>query len=195
MVQKIYYMSFSYRYLPSPLSVCFVAKQTHKRSLVKINGLYVSLKSNWLYFPSLQVPVVQRVGGMPQFVMRSAWQTSNTNIRVSLSFPTHVLVNSLSTMDIMSLDTVTFIQWNFPDLWITLVGLYSRSQNCTTCNQKINEEIMLFHDVCFKDTTWTKHMHFAQMQWRINWTFIFWVQNRHVNLRPPSLKTKKTFNL
>ena len=50
---------------------------------------------------------------------------------------------------------------------------------------------MLFHDVCFKDTTWIKHMHFAQMQWRINWTFIFWVQNRHVNLRPRRLKTKK----
>ena len=49
---------------------------------------------------------------------------------------------------------------------------------------------MLFH-VCFKDTTGTKHMHFAQMQWRINWTFLFWVQNWHVNLRPQSLKRKK----
>lgn len=111
MVQKIYYMSFIYRYLSSPLSLRFVAKQTQKRSLVKINGLNVSLKSSWLYFPSLQVPVVQRVGGMPQFVMRSAWQTSNKNIRVSLSFPIHVLVDSLSTVDIRSLDTVTFTQW------------------------------------------------------------------------------------
>jgi len=49
---KIYYMSFIYRYLSSPLSLCFVAKQTHKRSLVKTNGLYVSLKSSWLYFPT-----------------------------------------------------------------------------------------------------------------------------------------------
>ena len=33
------------------------------------------------------------------------------NIRLSLSFPIHVLVNSLSTVDIMSLDTATFTQW------------------------------------------------------------------------------------
>ena len=32
------------------------------------------------------------------------------SIRVSLSFPIHVLVNSLSTVDIMSLDTITFSQ-------------------------------------------------------------------------------------
>ena len=109
MVQKIYYMRFIY--LSTTLSLHFVAKQTHKRSLVKINGLYVSLKSSWLYFPSLQVPVVQRVDGMPQFVMRSAWQTSNMKIRVWLSFPIHVLVNSLLTVDILSLDTITFTHW------------------------------------------------------------------------------------
>ena len=33
------------------------------------------------------------------------------SIRVSLSFPIHVLVNSLSTVDIISLDTITFSQW------------------------------------------------------------------------------------
>ena len=32
-------------------------------------------------------------------------------IRVSLSFPIHVLVNSLSTVDFISLDTITFSQW------------------------------------------------------------------------------------
>ena len=33
------------------------------------------------------------------------------SVRVSLSFPIHVLVNSLLTVDIMSLDTITFSQW------------------------------------------------------------------------------------
>ena len=33
------------------------------------------------------------------------------SIRVSLSFPIQVLANSLSTMDITSLDTITFSQW------------------------------------------------------------------------------------
>ena len=108
-VQKSCYMRLIC--LSSSLSLHFVAKQTHKRSLVKINGLYFSLKSSWLYFRSLQIPVVQRVDAMPQFVMTSAWQTSNMNIRVSLSFPIHMQVNSLFTLDIMSLNTITFSQW------------------------------------------------------------------------------------
>ena len=151
---------------------------------------FVSLKSSWLFFPSLQFPVAQRVHGMPQFVMRSAWQTSNMNMRVSFSFPIHVLVNSLSTVDIMSLDTVTFTQWKLSRSLNNIGSSLFSFAKLQTFNQKINEEIMLFH-VCFKDTTWTKHTHFAQMQWRIIWTFIFWVQNRLVNLRQRSLKTKK----
>ena len=38
------------------------------------------------------------------------------NTRVSFSFPKHVLVNSLSTVDIMSLDTVTFTLWKLSKL-------------------------------------------------------------------------------
>ena len=40
------------------------------------------------------------------------------SIRVSLSFPIHVLVNSLSTVDIMTLDTVLLhsVNGNFSDL-------------------------------------------------------------------------------
>ena len=64
----------------------------------------------------------------------------------------HVLVNSLSTVDIMSLDTVTFTQWKLSRP-LNNIGspLFSFAKLHTWCNQKINEEVTLFH-VCFKDT-------------------------------------------
>ena len=43
-----------------------------------------------------------------------------------------------------------------------------------------------------KTHTWTKYWHFAQMQFRINWTFIFWAQNpQFVNLRLEGFRLTK----
>ena len=43
------------------------------------------------------------------FVIKSSRKTSNTNTRVLFSFPVNVLVNSLSTVNIMCTDTVTLL--------------------------------------------------------------------------------------
>ena len=69
------------------------------------------------------------------------------NMRVSFSFPIHVLVNSLSTVDIMSLDTVTFTQWKLSRSLNNIGSSLFSFAKLQTFNQKINEEIMLFHEV------------------------------------------------
>ena len=46
------------------------------------------------------------------FVMNSSWK----NTRDIFSFPVHMLVNSLSTLHIVSLDTVITV-WELPDFW------------------------------------------------------------------------------
>ena len=78
--------------------------------------------------------------------VKSSRKTSNTNTRDIFSFPVHVLGNSLSTVDIRSIDTFKFTLWK-------LCRLMNDSEWCILCLKGMVRKNLVSFATVFQDVT------------------------------------------